>query len=239
MEIEYFTYPSDSLEEFNMWKDRIENFLFKVLKFDKKNINPCDIPDGERAFYSKKTIDFQYNFPFGFKELWGLAHRGQYDLSAHIKTSGKSIFYLEPDGTKVIPAVIEPSVGLDRLFFALICEKYKVEKIDKDDEREVLSLPYALSPYKFAILPLTNKISDEAYKLYSDLIATGKYSCTYDQAGSIGKRYRRQDAIGTFFCITFDFDSIEKKTVTIRERDSMKQITIKISELQEFLDKQV
>jgi glycyl-tRNA synthetase len=170
-------------------------------------------------------------------ELWGLAHRGQHDLTSHIKTSGKELYYLEPDGTKIIPEVIEPSVGLDRLFYALICEKYEIEKVDFNDEREVLRLPFSLSPYQCAFLPLSSKLNEKAFELYKRILDSGLFSCIYDQSGSIGKRYRRQDAIGTFYCITYDFESEEKNTVTIRERDSMKQVIIFIDEIESFLTK--
>jgi glycyl-tRNA synthetase len=200
---------------------------------DSNNFVYHDVPDGQRAFYSKKTTDIEYKFPFGTKELWGCAHRGTHDLDMHIKESKKDLSYTESDGKKIIPEVIEPSVGCDRLFYALICDKYVIEKIGSES-REVLKLSVELAPYKICVLPLTNKLNDKAYEIFTSFLKKG-ISCTYDTSGSIGKRYRRQDAIGTPYCVTYDFDSEKDKTVTVRERDTMIQKRVKISEVIDIL----
>jgi glycyl-tRNA synthetase len=225
------------MEEFDMWLEKIKSFLFDNLSFNNDNVKFVEIPKDELAHYSNRTVDIQYNFPQGFSELWGIAHRGTHDLTSHINESGKDLVYVDPtNGNKIVPNVIEPSVGIDRLFYAIICEKFDVEKIKEDDEREVLRLPFELAPYKFAILPLSNKLEKQAYEVYKKIIDKG-ISCSYDVSGSIGKRYRRQDAIGTPYCITYDFNSEETNKITIRERDSMKQETIDINDLEQFLIK--
>jgi len=238
MEIEYFTYPERSMDDFNIWIERIKKFLFETLGFRHHYVCFHEIPDGERAFYSQRTIDIEYKYPFGQKELWGCAHRGNYDLTQHSTHSNKDLCYVEADGTKVIPHVIEPSVGCDRLMYAIICEKYDIEKLEDGDEREVLHLPVSLAPYKVAILPLVNKLKEKAETIYHKLLDKN-ISCTFDTSGSIGKRYRRQDAIGTPYCITIDFDTLEKNTITIRERDSMKQETINLDTINEFINSKI
>ncbi|MDE6289821.1 MAG: glycine--tRNA ligase, partial [Ureaplasma sp.] len=187
--------------------------------------------------YSSKTIDFQYNFPHGFSELWGLANRTDFDLSTHMEYSKKDLTYLEQDeksnNEKIVPNVIEPSVGVERLLYALCCEHFDIEQLE-NDSREILRFPYWLSPYKIAILPLTNKLKGEAFEIYKKIADLG-ISATFDSSGSIGKRYRRQDSIGTYYCLTFDFDSLNDESITIRTRDDMQQKRIKISELFEIL----
>ena len=166
--------------------------------------------------------------------MWGIANRTDYDLKTHAQFSKTNITYLDPiANTKVIPYVIEPSVGVERLIYALICDKYEVQPIDNNETREILHLPYEMAPYQVAVLPLVNKLNDEAKKVFDSLINVG-ISATFDTSGSIGKRYRRQDAIGTPKCITFDFESLETNKVTLRDRETMKQIRIKIEELPNF-----
>lgn len=236
MEIEYFTHSEQSMDDFEMWLKKIKNFLFNTLEMDEKNFVFHNIPDGERAFYSKKTIDIEYAFPFGTKELWGLAHRGTYDLEQHIKHSNADLTYFDPNTNKrTIPEVIEPSVGLDRLFYAIICDKYSIEKVN-DEEREVLHLPFNLAPYKVSVLPLANKLSAQSEEIFNMLL-NNNISSNYDSSGSIGKRYRRADAIGTPFCVTIDFDTEKDGCVTIRNRDSMKQERIKIENILNFIKK--
>ena len=167
--------------------------------------------------------------------MCGLADRGNYDLTVHQELSKKDLTYFDQnDNEKFLPNVIEPSMGVERLFYAIVCEHYHIEEVD-NDTREVLKLPIKLSPYKLAILPLVNKLKDDALSLYENIIKKFNISIDFDASGTIGKRYRRQDAIGTKYCITFDFDSPEKGTITIRERDTMKQETLKIDELDKFI----
>ncbi|MDC4163645.1 glycine--tRNA ligase [Mycoplasma bradburyae] len=237
-EIEYFLDKQIINSKFDQFVDRIEDFLLNKVSIDKSKIRRHDIPKDELAHYSSRTIDFEYNFPHGWSELWGLAHRGNFDLTAHSNQSGKSLEYNnDTDGSKIIPDVIEPSVGIERLLYAIICDKYEVEKLENDDQREVLRLPVELSPYQLAVLPLVNKLKDKAFQLYQDLlsISDNNLRFDFDSSGSIGKRYRRYDAIGTKYCLTYDFDSLEKEIVTIRERDSMKQITMPISSLKKWI----
>lgn len=237
MEIEHFVYPDKASEKFDEYLKSIENFLFNVLKLKKDNIKLREHDKEELSHYSARTIDFQYNFPHGWAELWGLANRTDYDLKNHEKISGSTLGYLDPDTNKrFIPYVIEPSVGVERLFYAIICDNYKIEKLEKGDTREVLTLDYDLCPYKVAVLPLSPKLNDGAKKVF-DLLIAKHIPAVYDVTGSIGKRYRRQDAIGTYYCITFDFDSLKDQCVTIRNRDTMKQERIKISDIQGYLNK--
>ncbi len=234
MELEYFCVPSESEKDFEFWLSSIQNFLFNTLKLSKDNIRMYEHPKDDLSHYSKRTVDFEFNFPHGFGELWGIANRTDFDLKSHMEVSKANLMYLDPKtNEKYIPYVIEPSVGVERLLYAIICNFYEVEQLEKDT-REVLRLPIVLAPYKAAVLPLTNKLNDQAKEVL-DVLLKDSISCTFDTSGSIGKRYRRQDAIGTPFCITFDFDSIENKDVTIRYRDSMKQERIKISELSNFI----
>ncbi|MDR0826150.1 MAG: glycine--tRNA ligase [Mycoplasmataceae bacterium] len=234
MELECFVNPKDADKVFDKELIKIKSFLFDVIKLNKANIKFHEHDSKELAHYSVRTIDVEFNFPHGWSELWGIANRTDFDLKSHIKHSNANLWYLDPvSNEKVIPYVIEPSVGIERLLYAIILDKYEVQQLEKDDTREILHLPYALAPYKTAILPLTNKLTDEAEKIYQLLVNAG-IDVVYDASGSIGKRYRRQDAIGTPYCITYDFDSVESKEVTIRDRESMKQEKVKISKLIEF-----
>lgn len=236
MEIEFFCYPKDSEKSFEVWLEKIKGFLYKHLMFSKTNIKLHEHAKADLSHYSSRTIDIEYNFPHGWSELWGLANRTDFDLLSHEKYSKKTLAYLDPKTNKrFIPYVIEPSVGVERLLYALICEKYAIEKVG-NDEREVLHLPYALCPYKVAVLPLSNKLEKQANKIFEQILKAN-LSCAFDTTGSIGKRYRRQDAIGTMYCLTYDFDSDKDHCVTIRNRDSMKQERIKISEIIAYLNK--
>ncbi|AFP75973.1 glycyl-tRNA synthetase [Mycoplasmoides gallisepticum CA06_2006.052-5-2P] len=237
-EIEYFLEPELVKEKFDWYINQIEDFLINKLLINKQLIKRHEIAKDELAHYSSRTIDFQFNFPHGWSELWGLAHRGNFDLTAHSNQSGKILdYHNETEKTKIIPDVIEPSLGIERILYAIVCAHYHVEQLADNDSREVLRLPVSLSPYQLAILPLVNKLKDQAYQLYLDLlkISDAKLRFDFDSAGSIGKRYRRYDAIGTKYCLTYDFDSLEKGIVTIRERDSMEQIKIPISELRQWI----
>lgn len=237
MEIEFFNYPKDAPAKFEEYIKQIENFLFNVLKLKKENIRMSEHDKADLSHYSSRTIDFQYNFPHGWAELWGLANRTDFDLSNHQKLSGSTLGYLDPEtNERFIPHVVEPSVGVERLFYAIICDAYRIENVKEGETREVLGLPYALCPYKVAVLPLSNKLNDNAKKVFDKLIAANIPS-VYDVTGSIGKRYRRQDAIGTFYCITYDFNSEKDNCVTIRNRDTMKQDRIKIDEILNYLNK--
>ncbi|MGL5630431.1 MAG: glycine--tRNA ligase [Mycoplasmoidaceae bacterium] len=231
MEIEFFCHENDEEAYFSSYLSSIENFLINVIKLDKSKIKQVDYPKEELAHYSKKTIDFFFNFPHGDSELWGLVNRGKFDLSVHENFSQKKLHCLDPiTNERYIPSVIEPSVGVERLMYAVLINSYFEENINKDNKRIILKLPYNLAPYKFAILPLTSKLSKEAKNLYNSILDLN-ISAIFDVSGSIGKRYRRQDEIGTKYCITIDFNSSIKNTVTIRERDSMKQKRVSVKRL--------
>ena len=188
----------------------------------------------ELCFYSKATTDFEFLFPFGWGELWGVADRTDYDLNQHSKEAKEELMYLDPvTNQKYVPYVVEPSLGVDRMFLATMCNAYHEEVVGEGDTRVVLKLAPHLAPYKVAILPLSKKLSEKADEIYSTLIK--KFSCTYDEAGSIGKRYRRQDEIGTPMCVTIDFDTLEDGAVTVRDRDTMEQERIKICDLENFI----
>ena len=192
----------------------------------------------ELCFYSKATTDFEYLFPFGWGELWGVADRTDYDLTQHSKTSGKTLEYFDQTtNEKYIPYVIEPSLGVERLFLAIVVEAYDEEQIDEKDTRVVMHLHPALAPFKAAVLPLSKKLNEQAEKVHEML--SKDFMTDYDDAGSIGKRYRRQDEIGTPFCITYDFDSIDDGCVTVRDRDTMKQERIAIDKLNEYISDKI
>ena len=192
----------------------------------------------ELCFYSKGTTDIEFLFPFGWGELWGIADRTDYDLKQHIDYSGANLEYMDPvTNEKYVPYVIEPSLGADRVVLSFLCDAYDEEDLGNGDSRVVLHLHPALAPIKAAILPLSKKLGEQAQALYEQL--SKKYVCEYDDAGSIGKRYRRQDEIGTPFCITYDFDSIEDNAVTVRFRDTMEQERIKICDLDKFLNEKL
>jgi len=188
----------------------------------------------ELSFYSVGTCDIEYLFPFGWGEIWGVADRTDYDLTRHSESAKVKMEYLDPtDNSKYVPYCIEPAVGVERLFLMFLCEAYDQEKVGENDVRTVLRFSPQLAPVKACILPLSKKLRDEALKIYSSLASD--FNIDFDESGSIGKRYRRQDAIGTPFCITYDFDSLEDESVTIRHRDSMEQERVKISDLKDFI----
>ncbi len=239
MEIEYFVHPSDWEVQFEAWHKRMYEWMaFCGLKKDQ--VHDLEVPAEERAHYSKRTVDIEYDFPFGRKELYGIAYRTDFDLSNHAKATGKEITYTDPiTNEKYVPHVIEPTFGVDRTVLAVLVSAYSEEQATtadgETDTRIVLRFPKALAPIKIAILPLSKKdeLSDLARPLAERLAK--KWRVDYDETQSIGKRYRRQDEIGTPYCITVDFESLEDKAVTVRDRDTMQQERIKIDALEEYL----
>ena len=237
MEMEFFCKPGTDLEWFKYWKDYSENWLLS-LGMKKENIRLRDHSKEELVFYSKATTDIEFNFPFGWGELWGIADRTDYDLSRHMEHSKQDLSYQDPEtGEKYVPYVIEPSLGADRVLLAFLCNAYEEEEIAEGDVRTVLHLHPALAPYKVAVLPLSKKLSDKANEVYDKL--SKKFMCDYDEAGSIGKRYRREDEIGTPYCVTIDFDTLEDESVTIRDRDTMEQVRVKIDELEAWIEEKI
>ena len=237
MELEFFCKPGTDMEWFKYWRGYCEKFLLD-LGMTKENIRLRDHSPEELCFYSKGTTDIEFLFPFGWGELWGIADRTDYDLKQHQTTSGESMEYFDPEtNEKYIPYVIEPSLGADRVALAFLCDAYDEEVIDseKNDVRTVLHLHPALAPVKAAVLPLSKKLSENAEKIYLEL--SKYYNVEFDETGSIGKRYRRQDEIGTPVCITYDFESENDGCVTVRDRDSMKQERIPVGELKAYIDK--
>lgn len=235
MELEFFCKPDTDLEWFAYWKEFCKNWLLE-LGIKEENLKLRDHDQEELSFYSKATTDFEFLFPFGWGELWGIADRTDYDLTQHIKTSGKNLEYSDPvTGEKYVPYVVEPSLGADRMVLAFLCNAYEEEELE-NDTRVVLHLHHALAPYKVAVLPLQKKaLGEKSEEIYRMLCK--KFPATYDETASIGKRYRRQDEIGTPFCVTVDFDTLEDNMVTVRERDSMAQIRLPIDNLVEYLEK--
>ncbi|MBE7028655.1 MAG: glycine--tRNA ligase [Ruminococcaceae bacterium] len=239
MELEFFCKPGEDLKWFDYWQEFCKNFLLS-LNMKEENIKLRQHEQEELSHYSNATTDIEYLFPFGWGELWGIADRTDFDLKQHIEHSGENLEYSDPEtGEKYIPYCIEPSLGADRVALALLVEAYDEEicDVEKNDVRTVLRLHPFLAPVKCAILPLSKKLSDGAFSVYEKL--SKKYNCEYDESGSIGKRYRRQDEIGTPLCITFDFESLDDDSVTIRDRDTMAQERIKISELESYIDKKL
>ena len=239
MELEFFCKPGTDLEWFQYWRSYCKNFLLS-LGIKEENLRLRDHDAEELCFYSKATTDFEYLFPFGWGELWGIADRTDYDLTQHQNHSGKSLEYFDPDdNTKYIPYVIEPSLGVERLFLSIVTEAYDEELIDaeKNDVRTVMHIHPALAPVKACILPLVKKLKEPAGELYAQLAK--KFVVEYDEAGAIGKRYRRQDEIGTPFCITYDFDTLEDGCVTVRDRDTMQQERVAIADLEKYLEEKL
>ena len=239
MELEFFCKPGTDLEWFSYWRAFCRDWLLK-LGMKEENMRLRDHNPEELAFYSKGTTDIEFLFPFGWGELWGVADRTDYDLKQHQEHSGKDMTYFDQEtGEHYIPYVVEPSLGADRVTLAFLCDAYDEEVVDaeKNDTRVVLRLHPALAPFKAAVLPLSKKLGDEAYKVYKKL--AGRFMVDYDDAGSIGKRYRREDEIGTPFCITFDFDSLEDHCVTVRDRDTMEQTRVAIDELESYLQEKI
>ncbi|BDU86577.1 glycine--tRNA ligase [Clostridium perfringens] len=239
MELEFFCKPGTDLEWFNFWKDSCWDFLLN-LGMKEENIRMRDHGEEELSFYSNATSDIEYLFPFGWGELWGIADRTDYDLNKHAEHSGQDMTYLDPTtNEKYVPYVIEPSLGADRVALAFLVEAYDEEELEgangKVDVRTVMHLHPALAPFKAAILPLSKKLSEKADEVYAEL--SKHFNVDYDETGSIGKRYRRQDEIGTPFCITVDFDTLEDGCVTVRDRDNMEQQRVKIEDVRAIIEK--
>ena len=234
MELEFFCKPGTDLEWFEFWRGYCRDWLLN-LGMDEKSLRLRDHDKDELCFYSKATTDFEFLFPFGWGELWGVADRTDYDLTQHANHSGESMDYFDPEtNEKYVPYVIEPSLGADRVLLAFFCNAYDEETDEKGDTRTVLRLHPALAPFKAAVLPLSKKLSDKAGEVYTEL--SKYFNIDYDDAGSIGKRYRREDEIGTPICITYDFDSLEDNCVTVRDRDTMEQKRIPIAELKSYIE---
>ena len=239
MECEFFCKPGTDLDWFYYWKDFCKNWLLS-LGMKEENMRLRDHRPEELSFYSKATTDIEYLFPFGWGELWGIADRTDYDLGRHQEHSGKDLSYFDPEtNTRYIPYVVEPSLGADRVALAFLCDAYDEEVVDaeKNDTRVVLRLHPYLAPFKAAILPLSKKLSEKAREVYAQLAK--EFMVDFDDAGSIGKRYRRQDEIGTPMCITYDFDSENDGCVTIRDRDTMAQERVSIDKLADYIREKV
>ena len=237
MELEFFCKPGTDLEWFDFWRSYCRDWLLN-LGMDEESLRLRDHDKDELCFYSKATTDFEFLFPFGWGELWGVADRTDYDLTQHSEHSGEAMEYFDPEtNEKYIPYVIEPSLGADRVLLAFLCNAYDEETDDKGDTRVVMRFHPALAPFKAAVLPLSKKLSNEALEIYTEL--SKYFPIDFDETGSIGKRYRREDEIGTPICITFDFDSLEDKCVTVRDRDTMEQKRIPIADLKAYIEKAI
>ncbi len=237
MECEFFCKPDTDLEWFHYWKDYCKNWLLS-LGMKEENMRLRDHEKEELSFYSKATTDIEYLFPFGWGELWGIADRTDYDLGRHQEASGKGLDYFDQEtGERYVPYVVEPSLGADRVALAFLCEAFDIEKLEDGTERTVLHFHPALAPYKAAVLPLSKKLSDKAMEIYHDL--SKHFMVEFDETGAIGKRYRREDEIGTPFCITYDFDSENDGCVTVRDRDTMEQVRMPISELRAYIEERI
>ena len=237
MELEFFCKPGTDLEWFKYWKDYCHQFLLSLGMKD-ENIRLRDHEQAELSHYSNATTDIEFLFPFGWGELWGIADRTNFDLTQHQTHSGKSCEYFDPEtNEKYIPYVIEPSLGADRVALAFLCDAYDEEEVGEGDVRTVLRLHPALAPYKAAVLPLSKKLSEPAWELWTKL--ADHFMVDYDEAGTIGKRYRREDEIGTPFCITYDFESQEDGCVTIRFRDTMEQVRLPMDEVLSFIEERL
>jgi len=237
MELEFFCKPGEDLEWFAYWRNFCKNWLLS-LGISEEHIKMRDHAPEELSHYSKATTDIEYLFPFGWGELWGIADRTDFDLKQHANHSGENFNYLDPvTNEQYIPYCIEPSLGADRVVLAFLSEAYTEEELENGDSRVVMKLHPALAPFKAAVLPLSKKLKDPAEELYMKL--SRKFNVDYDETGSIGKRYRREDEIGTPFCITIDFETLENQTVTIRDRDTMEQIRIPMDKVEEFLEEKI
>ncbi len=236
MELEFFCKPGTDLEWFDYWRAFCKNWLLSI-GLKEEDIRLRDHDPEELVFYSKATTDFEYLFPFGWGELWGVADRTDYDLTQHMNTSGQDMTYFDPDtNERYVPYVIEPSLGVERSVLAVLCGAYDEEVLnaEKNDVRTVLHFNPAIAPVKIAVLPLSKKLSEGAEKIYGELCRY--WNCEYDVTGNIGKRYRRQDEIGTPYCVTYDFDSETDGAVTIRERDTVDQVRIPVAELKNWFE---
>ena len=237
MELEFFCAPGTDLEWFSYWRSYCENWLYS-LGIKKENLKLRDHDPEELSHYSKATTDIEFMFPFGWGELWGIADRTDFDLTQHANHSGENMEYVDPyTNEKYIPYVVEPSLGADRVALAFLVEAYDEEEVGEGDVRTVLRLHPALAPYKAAVLPLSKKLSEKAEEVFAEI--SKDFMCEFDDAGSIGKRYRRQDEIGTPVCITYDFESEETGTVTVRDRDTMEQERIAIADLKDYIAKKL
>ena len=237
MELEFFCKPGTDMEWFKYWRAFCKDWLLS-LGMNEESLRLRDHSPEELCFYSKGTTDIEFKFPFGWGELWGIADRTDYDLKQHMEHSKEDFTYLDQEtGEKFIPYCVEPSLGCDRVALAFLCNAYDEEEIAEGDTRTVLHLHPALAPYKVAVLPLSKKLSPKAEEIYTNL--SKKYMCEYDEAGSIGKRYRREDEIGTPYCITIDFETENDNSVTIRDRDTMEQVRVKIEDLEKWIDEKI
>lgn len=237
MELEFFCKPGTDLEWFAYWKDFCKNWLLS-LGIKEENIKMRDHAQEELSHYSKGTTDIEFLFPFGWGELWGIADRTDFDLNQHIEHSGKALDYFDQEANeRYVPYVVEPSLGTDRVALAFLCEAYDEEDLGDGDSRVVMHLHPALAPFKACVLPLSKKLSEESLAIYDQL--SKHFQIDYDETGSIGKRYRRQDEIGTPFCITYDFESKEDNCVTVRDRDTMEQERVPIDKLMHYIAKRL
>ena len=237
MELEFFCKPGTDMEWFKYWRAFCKDWLLS-LGMKEESLRLRDHSPEELCFYSKGTTDIEFKFPFGWGELWGIADRPDYDLKQHMEHSKEDFTYLDQEtGEKFVPYCVEPSLGCDRVALAFLCNAYDEEEIAEGDVRTVLHLHPALAPYKVAVLPLSKKLSAKAEEIYANL--SKKYMCEYDEAGSIGKRYRREDEIGTPYCITIDFETENDNSVTIRDRDTMEQVRVKIDDLEKWIDEKI
>ncbi|MFH5836191.1 glycine--tRNA ligase [Proteiniclasticum sp. C24MP] len=237
MELEFFCKPGTDLEWFEYWKKYCWSFLTD-LGLNEENMRMRDHSEEELSFYSVGTADIEYRFPFGWGELWGIADRTDYDLKQHAEHSKSDMNYLDPvTNEKYVPYCVEPSVGVDRMFLSFLSDAYEEEVLENGEERTVMKFHPAIAPVKAAILPLSKKLSEKALEVYEQLAK--HFNVEYDDAGSIGKRYRRQDEIGTPYCITIDFDTLEDQSVTVRDRDTMEQIRLSVFDLVDYVEKKL
>ncbi len=237
MELEFFCKPGTDMEWFKYWRAFCKDWLIS-LGIKEENMRLRDHSPEELCFYSKGTTDIEFLFPFGWGELWGIADRTDYDLKQHMEYSKEDFTYLDQEtGEKFVPYCVEPSLGCDRVALAFLCNAYDEEEIAEGDVRTVLHLHPALAPYKVAVLPLSKKLGQKAEEVFEKL--SKKYMCEYDEAGSIGKRYRREDEIGTPYCVTVDFETENDNSVTIRDRDTMEQVRVKIDDLEKWIDEKL
>ena len=237
MELEFFCEPGTDLQWFDYWRNFCHQFLLSI-GIKEENLRLRDHDPDELVFYSKATTDFEFLFPFGWGELWGVADRTDYDLTQHQNASGKDLTYYNAEkNERYIPYVIEPSLGVERTFLATLCNAYEEQPLENNDVRTVLHLHPALAPFKAAVLPLSKKLSAQAAEVYNDLLK--HFAVDFDETGSIGKRYRREDEIGTPLCITYDFDSENDHCVTVRDRDTMEQVRLPITELRAYIEERL
>lgn len=237
MELEFFCKPGTDLEWYEYWKKFCKEWLIN-LGIKEENLRLREHSKEELSFYSKGTTDIEFLFPFGWGELWGIADRTDYDLSRHMEASNVDLTYLDPEtNERYVPYCVEPAVGVDRIFLALLCNAYEKQDLGEGDSRVVMHLHPAIAPYKIAILPLSKKLSEKSTEILETLAK--KFNCDYDESGSIGKRYRRQDEIGTPYCLTVDFDTLEDNKVTIRDRDTMEQVRIPIEEVEKYISERI